>query len=261
MAFRILYNSLIDILSGSAVTSSGSRTSDYDEDNVIDDRVGATWRSDTIATEVWVKFDLGSAKSIDCIGIFNHNFTGTAAVTLEGNATDSWGSPTFSETLAVVTDSDSLLLKRTVEYFASTSLRWWRITITDILNSKPWIEIGRVMLGAYYEPTRNIDDDMRIEMIDPSTNERVPGQVNQLKQLNRYRRARVGFSYMDQTQADKLTTIFEKIGNFSPCMITWDTTRPTKDSMYAYLVTPLSLAHNLASYFDVSSIVFEEKTR
>ena len=66
---------------------------------------------------------------------------------------------------------------------------------------------------------------------------------------------------MDQTQTDKLTTIFDKVGNSNPIVLALDPTdRPSKDSLYCYLLTPLDLLNQLTSQYGTSILMFEEKT-
>ena len=148
MAFRILYNAASD-LSSATITSSSDGTSNTD-DNAVDNRVGKVWRTDTNTTE-WIKWDFGSSKAVNCVGIFNHNLTAAATITFEGNATDSWGAPTVDESISVSTNSDGEVLGRIVHFFSSQTLRYWRVTIDDPGNTKSYIQIGRIIFGTYYE--------------------------------------------------------------------------------------------------------------
>lgn len=88
----------------------------------------------------WVKFDLGSAASVTHCIINGHNLTSGATVTLEGNATDVWTSPTVSESLTVA----DVIYKT----FTGASLRYWRITIDDASNPDTYIQIASVFLGT-----------------------------------------------------------------------------------------------------------------
>ena len=81
---KVLYQNL---LIGSTITSS-SETYLYEDDYIIDINTLKTWRSDT--TEDYVVFETSGIQP-DAIGIKNHNFTASATIKVEGNATDSWG--------------------------------------------------------------------------------------------------------------------------------------------------------------------------
>lgn len=259
MAFRILYNPASDT-SAATITSSTDGSSNTD-DNAVDDRVGKVWRTDTDTAE-WVKWDLVvTTKDVDCVAIINHNLTSGATVTFEGHTSDSWGAPTVNETLTVGTDADSNVIPRIVHYFTQDNLRWWRVTVDDPSNPDGYIQIGRIMFGEYYEVTRDLSSDAQVERIDPSEGTKSPGEVPVLTQKERFRRVRTSFQFVGQTETDKWDAIFDYLGNSRPALITWDTARANKDSAYVYLVTPLGLAHQFANYYDIASLVWEEKTR
>ncbi len=263
MAFRILYSAASD-LTTATITSSSDGSSNTD-DNAVDNRVGKVWRTDS-DTDEWIKWDLATAKDVDCVAIFNHNLTSSATVTIEGNSSDFWSPPTFSETLTLVSDSDSNVIARIGHFLASQqSYRWWRLKVTDPTNPDSYIQIGRIVFGAYYETTRDMSDDFRVEIIDPSAGERNPGEVpivTEDDEKARFRRIRSSFEIVGQTEIDKWETIFGTIGNSKPAVVWWSPSdRPTKDMAYTYLVTPLSLAHQFISNYNIASLVWEEKTR
>jgi hypothetical protein len=260
MAFRILYNAASD-RGANVITSSSDGTSNTD-DNAVDDRVGKVWRTDTDTTE-WIKWDLVvTSKNVDCVALIGHNLTASATVTFEGHTADSWGAPTVNETLTIATDSDSNVLPNIVHYFTQDTLRWWRVTIDDPTNPDGYIQVGRIMFGEYYEVTRDLSADMRVERVDPSEGTKAPGEVPVLTQKARFRRIRTTFQFVAQAEADKWDAIFDYVGNSKPALISWEpTTRPTKSSAYVYMLTPLTLAHQFSGYFDAAAIVWEEKTR
>ena len=255
---RITYD--FDTWDAAVISSSSEATTDLVDDNVVDDIPGKPWRSSTDTSE-WIKFDLGSAKQIKCVGIFNHNFTSGATVKLQANASDSWGSPTLDQTLTIATDEDSVVLKSIV-VFVDQTLRWWRITIDDAANADTFIQIGRVAGGVFYEPTRNFNDKFAVVWNDPSERIRVPGAMTKARSRDRFRTIRVAFSYINQTETDKLSTIFTKVGMEKPLIISLDPTdRPTKASIYCTMVSPLTLMNVMLTTWDAISVTFEEKVR
>ena len=260
MAFRILYNAASD-LSATVVTASSQGTSNTDG-NVQDERVGKVWRTSSDTAE-WIKFDLVvTSKKVDVIGIFNHNLTASAVVTLEGHTADSWGTPDVSETLTIATDGDGNVIPRIVHHFTQATKRWWRLTIDDPTNSDGYIQIGRVMFGEVYEVTREMGGDISVEHIDPSEGSKVAGEVPVMTQKPRFRRIRTSFQFIGQTETDKWDAIFDYLGNSRPALISWDyANRPTQSSAYVYMSTPLSLAHQFSNYYDILALVWEEKTR
>jgi hypothetical protein len=264
MAVRILYDPQSD-LSTTTISAESKKSNSLVETNVVDNRIGKPWRTNNTVTGVWIKFDQGASGfgPNDAVGIFGHNLTSAAVVTVEANATDSWGSPTFTEVLGIQLDDDGLVFTRIVEFITATTLRFWRITIEDGLNGDGYIQIGRIMLGQYYEIPRAANQGLRVETIDPSEGTNAPGEVPVLTQKALFRRLNIGFSFLTQAITDKFETIFSFVGNSKPVLIGWDETagRQTKDSMYAFMITGLDWTNTLITYADVASIVFEEKTR
>ena len=247
---RLLYNA--DTWDAATITSSSESSADLADDNAVHDHVSKPWRTTGISAE-WIKFDLGGATNLTVFSMFSFNLTASATVTLEGNATDSWGSPTYSQVLTVATDADGNVLERIVFYLNET-FQWWRLTIADATNTDAYIDVGRVMAGAYYEPTRNIGDAFSISLVDPSEGARIPGRQSFYKDRKKFRRASVGFTLFDQTQADKWAAIFNKVGNTKPVVLSINpTTRPSTDSLYGYIATPLDLAHQLISQYNTPS--------
>ena len=254
---RILYNA--DAWDAATITGSSEENSDLGAANLVHDFIAVPWRT-TGDTSENVVFNLGSAVKLTCFAIFAHNFSSGATVTLQGNASDSWGSPTYSQALTIATDADGNVLPRIV-FFLDQTFQYWRLLVADATNPDGYIQIGRLMAGEYYEMTRNIAQAWGWQLNDPSEGERIAGRQTYYKQRNKYRTANVNFNYVGQTQVDKMQAIFEKVGNSKPLVVSIDPdNRPTKDSAYCYLATPLGLAHRLIGNFDTSTLVFEEKT-
>ena len=254
---RILYD--MDAWDASTVTHSSEANTDLVAENVLHDHIAKLWRTSGKTSE-WIRFDLGSAKQIKVFSMFSFNLTSSATVTLQANASDSWGSPSFSQALTIPTDSDGNVLQRIV-YFLDQTYRYWRVTLADSSNADSYLDVGRMAAGIYYEPTRNIGQNFSINMFDPSEGTRVTGRQTFFRNRNKYRRASVDFSLQDQTQTDKLSTIMQKVGNSRPVVLSIDPTdRPSKDSMYCYLETPLSQSHQFINNYNTATLVFEEKT-
>jgi hypothetical protein len=95
--------------------------------------------------------------------LWNHNLSETATVTLEGHTSDVWTSPAFSQAMTVY--------GRMAVAFLSTAKNypWWRITVVDVGNPDGFFSVGRVYLGPYFEPDRNIIVGRPVERVDPSS--------------------------------------------------------------------------------------------
>lgn len=84
----------------STITSSGEAAG-YPAANVDDENPGAIWQADAYAGDVWLKMDFGAAASLTAAFFNRANFP---ACTIQGNATDVWTSPSFSQAAALVQD-------------------------------------------------------------------------------------------------------------------------------------------------------------
>ena len=253
---RIAYN--FDTWNAGTITSSSEANADLADDNCVHDFISLPWRTDTDSSEWW-KIDLGSATNIKCVVIAGHNFTAAATVVLEGHTSDSWGAPTYQETLTILTNADGVV-RPYIVVFLDESLQWWRLTVTDAANPDGYIEIGVIRGESFYEFDRNFNEAFGIPMADPSEGENIPGRQTYKRSRKRYRRAEIEVVFMDDTQRRKFEAIFEKIGNEKPCVLALDpTNNPSELSMYCYLLTPLALTHVMTDQFAVR-LAFGEVT-
>jgi len=255
---RILYNS--DTWDAATITSS-SEAGDLVDDYVVNDFLGRPWRTTGDSAE-WIKFDLGAATEITCIGLFGLNVTSAATVTLQAHTSDSWASPDLDQTLTVATDSDSTALAQIV-YFptANNTKRWWRVTFADAANPDGYIEVGRIKAGAYYEPARGYSDGSSIEWVDPSEGSTVAGTLTAYRERTLYREASLQFRYMTRTQRDKWDAIFRKVGRRKPVVLSLrPATYPTHDSLYCTLSTPMSIVREMVDVHHSGALVWREVT-
>ena len=261
MAVRILYN--LDDINGATLVASSTYNSDFPVGNVINNQIGRPWRSNTpITNPETVAVDLLSAKSLTCAGIFGHNFSAAAVVKLQRSADNTnW---TDVGTFTIATNADSVVLPRTCLFFSSISYRYWRIHMVDTANTDLYLQIGRLALGAYYEPDRNYTDGYSVEVIDPSEQQRTAGTQPIFAQKDPYRRVNLSFEYMDDTQRRKLLAMFSKVRTTEPMMIALDPTNATaavivEEMLWGSFITPMRLVTALVNQHDAVSVVIEER--
>lgn len=122
------------------------------------DRTGAlTYTADSlrIHTSEWLRWDLGSAFSPEAFALIGTKKDGvrissTATVTLQGNTTDVWTSPQYTQ--ALTWDEDCIAQFDTAGLY-NTGLRYWRLLIVDKDNPLGYVEISNVYLGEVFEPS------------------------------------------------------------------------------------------------------------
>lgn len=121
----------------------------------------------------WIKFDrgAGASGSVRCAAIGPHNLTSGGTFTLEGNATDSWASPAFSQ--AFTHRAGVMLI-----YFAAETHRWWRLKLEDAANPAGFIEVGEVHVGDYFEPSRNFLQGFREGFEPVEENGKTPAGIS-----------------------------------------------------------------------------------
>ena len=131
-------------------------------------------RARVAATSAILVFDLGSAKSVDCWGLFSTTLPVGATIRVRGSTAD----PTVTGSLlfdsgvqATVTSPD--YNGNFVACFAAVSARYWRIDIASATNP---IEIGISTLGLLFRPGRNYQYgaqegvvDLSVRTINPET--------------------------------------------------------------------------------------------
>jgi hypothetical protein len=96
----------------------------------------------------WLKADLGSALSVEAGIAHSHNLSSTAVVTLQGNASDAWTSPSSTTTL-----SGSGTGPRIATLSPSATLRYWRLVLDDVQNTAGYVELGLWYAGTDEEPS------------------------------------------------------------------------------------------------------------
>jgi len=122
--------------------SSGGENPFYPLTNLKHRHALKTFRSSSSVTSVIV-MDCQAAVTVNSF-LAVASSIGTldlTAVTIEGNATDSWVSPAFSTT---VSDFDYVEGKAS-KFFTAETYRYWRLTLT---GTAAFVEVGKLFLGS-----------------------------------------------------------------------------------------------------------------
>jgi len=115
----------------------------YGVGNLVRNDRNTYWKGADSTTSVNIVVDLGSATQVTMFVLADHNLTSGATLTLEANATDSWGSPSYTNTVSTISEP-------IVEYLDET-YRYFRIVIADAANPDSLISIGKLFVGEYEE--------------------------------------------------------------------------------------------------------------
>lgn len=137
---RVLYDNYVKSATITALTEWPGHDFDSAFKDTRRSRVGRTL---AISDQTFV-FDLGSARAIDYIVIFNHNFTSSATVKIQANSSDSWTAPAVEQTLTV---ADVI----NYNFNSAQTYRYWRLTVDDDTNTDTFLEISKVYIGSYLQ--------------------------------------------------------------------------------------------------------------
>jgi hypothetical protein len=144
MSIKFLSNNLVD----SATLTPSTVDAQYPVANINDDRRTKTFRSTSNSDNIVI--DFGSAESCDHFAIVDNwnNGFGVTAITIEANATDSWGAPAFTTT-ATLDTTFGVSIKA---FSSAQSYRFWRIVLTSTLG---YCEVSKIFLGTATAITTN----------------------------------------------------------------------------------------------------------
>lgn len=145
-----------------------------------DDTGALTYTADTlkIHTSEWFRWDMGTSANPNAFALIGPRnkpipFTANAVITLQGNATDVWTSPSYSQ---VLTLDDRAIVKSSSAGLHTGPLRYWRLKIVDASNPLGYVEVGALYLGSFFEPSRGaVQFPFGCKYIDYSDTSRTEG--------------------------------------------------------------------------------------
>ena len=160
---RFFYFNLVE--QDSTVITGGSENSLFPANNLKDPRSTKVYRSTTASDNI--VFDFVTIEEVDSILIRGHLFDGlgfNGSLTIEANATDSWGAPAFSTTLTPNSDFNFGYLSLST----AQSYRYWRVSGT----ASATFELADIFIGKRFESSRSISRSFTYDNRDLSTFQR-----------------------------------------------------------------------------------------
>lgn len=206
---QFLSNNLVDTASISASTENAQ----YPLTNLQHDFRTKVYRSTTNADTV--VFDLGSTEDIDSVALVDNwrNGFGVSTVTIEANATDSWGAPAFSTTLALDTTFGI-----GIKQFTQKSYRYWRLSLTSTLG---YCELAYVFIGKAVAITTNgldygfayKNNDIKKVATTRYGQEYIDAITTQ-KEINS-----LSLTVMNTTEIDQIFEVYDNRGTVKPFIV------------------------------------------
>lgn len=177
------------------------------------------WHSDPYESgalvDEWLKMDISGTSDygltpnqVQALAIKNHNFEMEQSgdgLWLQGNDTDAWGAPAYEAQIEITPE--------TIIHFTGNRIyRYWRLLMTDVLNSDSYLKIGRIYLGPFFEPYYNYAK-RSITLVDESTVKRSTGGQISSDQKGRYYIWNYDFEAVRDADLDVFKDIWEEVGN------------------------------------------------
>jgi hypothetical protein len=179
----------------------------------------------------------GSNISATAAIILEHTATQTGAasvrskVTIQGNATNAWSAPSFSEDFADLSTVNALDNPNVpcVQYFASgQSLAFYRLVIDDVQHATSYGELGRFLLGTYSSVSICVSNDIQFAPEDFSTGQEGPDGTAYAS----YRRHRdvISMGWKEAAAADHavLLQFFQSIPAWRQWFLDFEVATPTE---------------------------------
>lgn len=217
-----LYQNFID----AATLTASSASSTLPVNNLKNAQKTKVWRTGSTIANEYVVIDFGAGMEISCVVILNHNFLPDEFVYIEGNATDSWGAPSFSQFF-------TWNLGPMVLFFAPQFFRYFRVRFTKT-TAGTTRDIGRIFLGNSYGLTQNVSPDgLSLSLVDLSdTSKSSSGQsYSDIKSI--HHEIDLNIKMMSNTQHELLKLIAKTVGTHTPFFISLDNdTRPSDWMFY-----------------------------
>ena len=249
---RIAYSNLID-----SATAPTALTTDllYPVANLQNQRLAKRWRS-TAATAQTVTIDLGSAQGVDTIGIFGHSLTTSAALTIAGNATDVWTSPSVITSLTALTGP---ILK----YLGSEwSYQYWQYAISDSSAASNYVEAGLLWLGTKIDLDPASLDGFSVTKLRSDTVTYGRDRQKYATEGVGWRRFNLSFPKTGGSGLSNILTMFDTVGNHGSVIFSnFDTRRdyPLVEPVYCSINGELTFQHVRAQKYTYGLTLEEDR--
>jgi len=194
-----LYNNLLD----SATLTASSEATGFPASNLKNPFRTKYWKTagGTAGTaQLVIDSGAGTPPPVNAIALTGYPdwLAAPGTLQMEFNATDSWGSPSKTETLTWVAPTTPGGNKGTIikKLSETHSYRYKRLSVVNAPGD--W-NLGRLFVGSYFEPARDYAWGYEEEVVDPSMISPTIGGQDHADEIERYRIIRV--NGLIQTQA------------------------------------------------------------
>ncbi|MFH1232107.1 MAG: hypothetical protein V1709_11505 [Planctomycetota bacterium] len=153
-----------------------------------------------------ITIDMAAEKEVKAAVIFDHNFSASVIITLQGDA-DTLFAGGYTTTIPY---NES----KVIHYLVTASTyQYWQIRINDSANTNGYLECSEIFLGGYFEPSGNFkaSPSMPIDLV--MSKNYTPGGVRRNTFYSQKRIFNLEFPYMSTGDDAAFRTLLNTIGN------------------------------------------------
>jgi len=236
--------------------SAASENANYPVSNLNDSRLSRKYRAGGL-TDQWILIS-GSNIKASYVAIMNHNLTANATVLIQGNDTNDFSNPAYSEVISPDWHTMIKEVANTVGIETPGNLyggdlyggglygpsiisevpkefNYWRISISDSMNTDGYIEIGGIYLAEFVQ-MQNVESGMVLAH-NTTARSSISGSGQAYGDPNYKFRGR-DFSMIANTfeKREEILTMFEAMDNFRPVLaLIWEDDLLTEKPMYSVI--------------------------
>lgn len=207
---KFVYTNLVD--QDATIITPSTEDAFYPASNLKDPRTTKKFR--TTATSGNVVFDFITVEEVDTIIVRGDALLGrgfNSTLTIEANATDSWGAPAYSTTLSF---DDNFNIGSKV-LASSETYRFWRVSG----SGSSFLELSNICLGKSFIPGRNMTNAFKYEEVDRSSVKSNDFGQKFFTEKNRQDRMDIDFKFLTKTQVNEFMTMFDAVGTTKPIWV------------------------------------------
>lgn len=248
MSNLFLYNNLLD----SATLTASSEATGFPASNLKNPFRSKAWKTaGATAGTAQLIIDHGSAKTVNAIALTGYDWAAApGTLQVEFNATNSWGSPSATETLTWVSPTTPGGNKGTIIKKLSAD-RTYRYNRLSVVNAPGDWSLGRLYLGAYFEPARLYGWGYQEQVVDPSLVSRTISGQDHADEIECYRIVRVSGLIQTQAQWVLYQAMINQVGARKELFVTFDYSgEPVERTIYGKFSSLPQI--NRPFYFDYS---------
>ena len=246
--------------------------------NLQDMQQQVVWSSTSAAAQT-ITIPLSVSRSINCVGLMNHNLSSDATIRVQGASDAGFTSVLFDTTYDALDpsfgwgefpwgmvgwggySSEGWEYQFTVKWITLTVARYWRLIITDTTNADGYVQAGRLILGQYWTPHANMQWGYSLDWHDPSEVVRTRGGSWRSDNKTPYRVSSVHVRWLDVVEAAGVLEMERQRGRRGDVLLSAypneGTTRERRNTLLGVLRDWSPSTHDFYGYNSVSFSIEE----